>query len=730
MIAEVIVDVLSSAVDKVFDYIAPPALNIKTGHRVVVPFGKRIVGGYVLRLKAQPSTTHKLKSILSVKKDGALLPEMLELCEFMVRKFNLRRVDALRLFIASEVRSGKVKDKLAYFYALAPNFDVDLCIANLPKRSEKQKFVLEMLKSGRKNKASLVKQFGLSAIKSLEKKGAIIATQEKQNRPPTLETAPNKSVNLNADQRLALNEITKFERTTYALLGVTGSGKTEVYLNAIEKALQNGKTAILLVPEISLTPQVFGLLSARFGKNVAVLHSGLSSGERFDEWKRIESGEAKVVVGARSAIFAPLKNIGLIVIDEEHEGSYISENHPRYNTHEIALFRAEFNGCPLVLGSATPSIETFHKTQTGEYKLLKLPNRVHESPLPSVYIVDMTKEIALGNSSMFSMPLLNALSFAIKENKQALLFLNRRGYTSFVRCTNCGFVAKCSDCDAPLVYHKNDNLLKCHFCGKKYKMLSICPSCGANHLRFGAIGTQQVVDEVQKLFLNVKVFRMDNDTTTTKNAHQKILKEFSATRPAILVGTQMIAKGHDFEDVDVVGVMDADQTLYQTDYKSAERTFQLLTQVIGRAGRHSGGGKGFLQTYNPRHFVYKFVASGNYLRFFDREINVREITNFPPFASIVRVLVSHEEKMTAYNQTKLIFDNLKPLKEKFKDDVLFLSAGASPHTRLKNKYRFQVLMRFTNLRKDDIIEEIYKVVNTFSDKKCGVFVEINPSSLA
>lgn len=730
MIAEVIVDVSSSNVDKVFEYAIPPHLSVKEGQRVVVPFGPRVVGGYVLRIKNTKTTSHNLKNIYSVKPNGHILPEMLKLAEFMVEKYNLKTVDALRLFITSELRSGKVKAKEITVLHLAENTDIDDYINRLPSRSEKQKLVLETLRNGQQPKSVITQKFGESAVLTLIKKGIIICEKQTKNRKPLGLTLPEKKqILLNTDQSLAIKEITKFERQTFALLGVTGSGKTEVYLHAIEKALEKGKTAILLVPEISLTPQVFGLLTARFGEKVAVLHSGLSQGERFDEWQRIENGDAKVVVGARSAVFAPLQNIGIIIVDEEHEGSYKSENHPRYSTHDIALFRAEYNSCPLVLGSATLSVDTFYKTTTGEYKLLKLPNRVHETALPEVFIVDMTKEIALGNSSMFSMPLLNALSNAIHENKQALLFLNRRGYTSFVRCLNCGFVAKCTDCDAPLVYHKNENSLKCHFCGKKYKMLSNCPACNSSHIRFGAIGTEAVVSEVQKLFPNVKVFRMDNDTTTTKNAHQKILEEFSRTKPAILVGTQMIAKGHDFKDVDVVGVLDADQTLYQTDHKSTERTYQLLTQVIGRAGRINGGGKGFLQTYNPRHFVYKFVANNNYFGFFDREINVRETTLFPPFASIVRVLVSHENQMLAYQTTKNLFEMLKPLKQMFTEEIIFLGASASPHTRLKNKFRFQVLLRFTNNKKDDILKEIYKAVNSLSNTKCQVFVEINPSSL-
>ena len=731
MIAEVIVDVSSSAVDKVFDYIIPENLDVFRGARVLVPFGPRKILGYVLRIKDLPSTSHKLKEILNVKKGGYILPEMLELCAFMVEKYNIKWVDALRLCITKEVRSDQAKPKKVLVCRLNESANLDTYLALLPAKSQKQKEVIHSLKLSSQKKSDLEKNFGASAVSTLIKKGFVEVFEETERRKPfSVETKNFIKPQLNADQKFAIANITRFERKTYLLFGVTGSGKTEVYLNCIEKTLEMGKTAILLVPEIGLTPQVFALLENRFGQKVAVLHSGLSVGERFDEWKRIENGEARVIVGARSAIFAPIKNVGIILIDEEHENSYNSETNPRYQTEEIALFRAKWNNCPLVLGSATPSIETFQKTISGEYELLRLPNRVHEAPLPETTIVDMRAEILRGNDSPFSMPLLSAIANAVQNGKQAILFINRRGYTSFLRCMECGHIPKCTDCDAPLVYHKEGDLLKCHFCGKKYKALTACPSCKSVHIRQGALGTQKVVEEIQKLFPTAPVFRMDNDTTSGKNGHQKILEAFKAQSPAILVGTQMLAKGHDFENVDVVGVLDADQTLYQTDYKSAERTFQLITQVSGRAGRKTGGGRVFLQTFNPKHFVYRFVANGSYESFFNQEISVRETTNFPPFAVIVRLLISHEKEDVAYQKTKQIFDDLKPLKEDFKDGIVFLNAMASPYTRLKNKYRFQVLMRFTKQIKDDIMKKIYQTVNIHQDGKCQIFVEINPSSLA
>lgn len=730
MIAEVIVEVANSNVDRVFDYKIPSFLTIEKGDRVVVPFGKRIIAGYVLNIKEKSDLNKALlKEIKDVKKQGKILPEMLELCSFMVEKYNIKKVDALKLFLTSEIRNESVKEKIVCFCELNQDFFEEYLSSK--KASENQIGIINSLKNGQKLKSFLEKEFGLSAVKTLIKHNVIVVKEEKYEREPCAIKQEKKTVVLNEQQKNAVEAIKNcccFK--PFVLFGVTGSGKTEVYMTVIESLLKNNKTAILLVPEISLTPQVFGNLKNRFGDLVAVLHSGLSQGERFDEWNRIESGGAKVVVGARSAIFAPIKNLGVIIIDEEHENSYNSETNPRYKTIDIAKFRAKFNNCPLVLGSATPSVETFQKTVEKEYELLELPYRVHQTDMPKVQIIDMLTEMAVGNDSMFSRQLISDLENCFKNNKQALLFLNRRGYSSFMRCSMCGYVAKCTDCDAPLVYHKEDNMLKCHFCGKRYKVLTSCPNCKSSNIRQGAIGTQQVVSEIKKLFPEIPVVRMDNDTTRNKNGHQKILEEFAKFKPGVLVGTQMIAKGHDFSDVDVVGVIDADQSLYQSDYRSTEKTFQVITQVSGRAGRKNGGGKIDIQTYSPHHFVYKYIAGYNYKGFFDREINVRDTTNYPPFATIVRILISHEKESEAINETKKIFNELKPLKQKFGESIYFFDAMKSPHTRLKNKFRFQILMRFTSEKEYDIINEIYKGINKFQGGKCLIFVEINPSNLS
>ena len=515
---------------------------------------------------------------------------------------------------------------------------------------------------------------------------------------------------------------------TYLLHGVTGSGKTEVYMNLISNALKNKKNAIMLVPEISLTPQVMSVFKARFGENIALLHSSLSAGERFDEWKRIFSGDARVVVGARSAIFAPIDNLGIIIIDEQHEQSYISESNPRYDTFEVAKFRAEFNKCPLLVGSATPSVDIYEKTKTGEVKLIEMPTRANGKELPKIQIIDMMNELRTGNSGIFSTQLIADLSYVVNQKKQAMIFINRRGFSSFMMCRECGYLAKCSDCDVNLVYHREDNRLKCHYCGKQYRVLDKCPNCGSNKIKQGAVGTEKIVDELKNIFKDVKIIRMDNDTTSKKNGHEKILQEFRKSKPAILVGTQMIAKGHDFEDVTLVGIIDADQSLYRGDYRSTERCFQLITQVSGRAGRSQYEGKVDLQTYSPRHYVYKFAANYDYKGFFKKEENIRKTSVFPPFSKIIRILFAYYDENVVRDELKICYNKLLKVREKYFDSIIYMDAMKSPIKRIKNSFRYQIIVRIKLDNSDEIENEIFNC--TEGNLKSSVFFEVNPESMS
>lgn len=723
MYAEVIIDQDAKAIDRVFEYIIPQGLDVAEGMRVRLPFGKRVVQGFIIKIKDQTEFDQsKLKAIIEpVDEFACIKTEMLELMKYMAIKNHLTYASILRLFITSQMREGKVKPLFVSYYSLAKEDFV------LPKSAKKQLEIVQFIKEkNRSCSASELTDFGYGALKALVEKGVIIKENVRIDRKPFSISENKGRVTLNSDQKRAFETINGSD--TFLLHGVTGSGKTEVYMHLIERALTEGKNAIMLVPEISLTPQIMANFKDRFGEQVALLHSGLSAGERFDEWNRLFAGQARIAIGARSAIFAPLDNLGMVIIDEEHESSYISESNPRYDTHDVATFRARYNSCPLVLGSATPSIESYEKAQNGQYKLLELPVRVNGREMPKIQIVDMMNEIRNGNSGIFSTQLLADLTNAINNKKQAMIFLNRRGYSSFMRCRDCGYIAKCEDCDVSLVYHKEDNRLKCHYCGKQFKVLSRCPKCGSESIKYGAVGTQQVVEKLKEYFPDVKILRMDNDTTSTKNAHQKILSEFKNSLPAILVGTQMIAKGHDFESVVLVGIVDADQSLYQTDYRSSERTFQLITQVAGRAGRSENEGKVVLQTYAPKHYVYKFAANYDYKGFFRKELNIRQTTLFPPFTRIIRILFASHDENYVRDTLKVCYNEIRKLKEDYDQDFIYLDAMKSPIQRIADKYRYQIMMRLKIDRADEIEQKVFDIVNSHS--KDTVYFEVNPQNLS
>ncbi len=727
MFAEVIVDIKTAQVDKVFDYEVSD--DIKVGHRVLVPFGNRFIEGYVIGLKNK--SDYPIDKIKKVSKkldiEPLILPEMLKLSDYMIKNNHLKRVDTLRLFLPSGIRKEKIKP-LVKEIVFVKEFNKDEIKKAIRANSKKQLEMLEYIKVGETYlKSELNKMFGSLAVEKFVTLGVFDIDEKRVLRNPQTLKKEDKTVELNSLQKEILEKIK--EPATHLIFGVTGSGKTEIYMHSIKRCLDEGKNAIMLVPEIGLTPQVVSLFKARFGNTVAILHSGLSMGERFDEWQRIFSGEAKIVVGARSAIFAPLKNIGVIIIDEEHDDSYKSESNPRFYTHDIAKFRAKYNNCPLVLGSATPNIDTFYRAKKGEYRLHELLKRANNKDMPNVELIDMRQEMMAGNNSLFSRRLQSDLTDCIKAGNQAMIFCNRRGFASYMICKECGWTAKCEDCDATIVYHKEDNLLKCHFCSRRYKAITKCPECGSVYIKMGTIGTQRVAEEIRKLFPMVKVLRMDFDTTQNKSSHAQILEEFSNTKPCILVGTQMIAKGHDFPNVTLVGIVDADMSLHYSDYRSAERTFDLLTQVAGRAGRADKTGKIDLQTYMPKHYVYRFMANYDYKSFFDREINVREVSKFPPFAYIIRVLFSGENLEDVQLATAHAHNDFNNLCEDNKD-VLYCKAMKSPVSKIQNRHRYQILLRLTNFGFTNIINDVYNICDKYQKQGINVFVEINPNNLS
>lgn len=724
MILEVIVDISTDNVDRCFDYVGE---DMPLGSRVAVEFGKKQLIGFVVG-KKETSDYGDLKTARYL--DAPISSEQLELLSFMRTSYDLRYIDALRLFVPAKLREEKDPEYSRKFLTVDGSRPLEQLVEQVGSRAAKQLDALMYIAStGGQFLSVLTSKFGASAISGLRGKGVVIESLvHERSTPLSGLQKQNKKVTLTDSQASAVRRISN-GKGVFLLHGVTGSGKTEVYQTAIEEELKRGKTAIMLVPEISLTPQVLGLFRARFGDSVAILHSGLNASERYDEWKRLKTGEAKIAIGARSAIFAPLENIGIIIIDEEHDASYQSENNPRYDTKSVAQYRAALCGAKLVLGSATPDIESYMRATEGDYQLVELPDRISKYALPEMEIVDMTAEFRGGNRGMFSIALREALQQTLDRGEQAMIFLNRRGFASFIRCSECGYIAKCEDCDISLTYHITEHELKCHYCGKRYHEITKCPNCGSDRIKQGKIGTEKVVEELKKLFPKVRVLRMDRDTTQRKDGYFKILNQFASHEADVLVGTQMIAKGHDFGNVTLVGILEADAALYFSDYRASERTFQLITQVAGRAGRADKKGRVILQTYAPRHYVFRYGKTYDYVGFFKKEINTRLVTKFPPYTKIVRVLISSPDEQDAVNCTRDVYSKIRQL-EAERGRFVYLGAARSPITRMNGLVRYQVTMRLTPEQFGACISDIYAAADGVKTKGGSVFVEINPQSMA
>lgn len=523
-------------------------------------------------------------------------------------------------------------------------------------------------------------------------------------------------------------KIANDEHEVFLLHGVTGSGKTEIYLQAIQDVLQKGEEAIVLVPEISLTPQMVNRFKGRFGSKVAVLHSALSTGENFDEWRRIHQKEVQVVVGARSAIFAPFENIGIIIIDEEHETTYKQEDQPRYHARDVAIERGKNHHCPVVLGSATPTLESFARAQKGVYQLATLNKRTNNQDMPEVEIVDMRKELHAGNRTMFSRVLMEKIEDRLQKKEQVVLLLNRRGYSTFVMCRDCGHVKECPHCDIALTYHKNNNRLKCHYCSREEEMPSNCPSCNSDLIRYFGTGTQRVEESLTSLNPDARIIRMDVDTTRRKGAHERLLNQFGNQEADILLGTQMIAKGLDFPNVTLVGVLSADAMLHLPDFRSSEKTFQLLTQVSGRAGRHELSGEVIVQTYTPDHYSIELASIYNFEQFYKQEMNMRKAFRYPPYVYLALITVSHENQVKVIQATQRI---VQLLLQNVQEDTIVLGPTPSPLTRIKDRYRYQSMIKYRYEPK--LRELMKKITNQFADEMrkddLQIFIDMQPYQL-
>lgn len=549
-------------------------------------------------------------------------------------------------------------------------------------------------------------------VESLVKKGLLTLVKKEVYRDPfeTKNQSPTEPLPLTKLQQKAiepiLDSINETYYQTFLLHGVTGSGKTEVYLQSIQRVLDLGKEAIVLVPEIALTPQMVSRFKARFGSDVAVLHSGLSQGEKYDEWRKIHRKEVRVVVGARSAIFAPFENIGIIIIDEEHEQTYKQEDYPKYHAREVAKKRASEHQCPVVLGSATPTLESYARALKGVYHLLELTERVNEQAMPEVEIVDMRKELLHGNRSMFSDQLTEKINERLDRNEQVVLMLNRRGYSTFVMCRECGETITCDHCDISMTYHQKHHKLKCHYCSDERPMPNICPNCESDAIRFFGTGTQKVEEALNLQFPDARVIRMDVDTTSRKGAHEKLLQKFGNREADVLLGTQMIAKGLDFENVTLVGVIAADSMLHLPDFRASEKSFQLLTQVSGRAGRHELPGEVVIQTYSPEHYSVEYASQYDYESFFNREMQVRRQFQYPPYYYLALINISHENHVEAVQVANEVATIIS---KHTTGNCQLMGPTPSPMLRIKDRYRYQCMLKYK--RREDVngaLEEVLK----------------------
>jgi primosomal protein N' (replication factor Y) len=780
MVAKILIDVPVKAVDKLYDYDIPAELEnvIEIGSRVIVPFGPRELMGFCIDLVEKADYDKELKMIINVLDiEPYLTPELIRLAKkiaidtttMLIKVLEtmlpaaLKAVYTAKLIVVNRDKMSDVLkslfnhseelifDKNIIPYAKAikqaikenslrqtydiksksrPQFQrmIQLIDPNYLAKSKKHLRLIEYLMSqpGRKAKiATTLETLNLSTsvIKTLENKQVIkIFEHEIYREVEMLHEAIDKRVELNSDQETAYQEIIKAIDTpqTFLLHGVTGSGKTEIYLAAIEEVLRRGKEIIFLVPEIALTPMMVQRFKGRFKNQVAILHSGLSIGEKYDEWRKIIRSEAKIVVGARSACFAPFTNLGLIVIDECHESTYKQEDMPKYYAIDVCLHRAQHYGIPVILGSATPNVETYARYKRGYFKLLELPKRAQNVDMPLVNIVDMKTEFKSGNTSTLSNSLQLAIQSRLLKNEQTILLINRRGYSTFVICRNCGHVTQCPNCDISLAYHEIDHSLKCHYCGHKEDIHKTCPKCGSSELKFMGTGTQKIETEIQELFPQARIVRMDNDTTRTKNAHEKLLNEFEMNGD-ILIGTQMIAKGLDYPKVTLVGIIQADGNLFNADFRSPEKTFQLIVQVSGRAGRHALAGEVIVQVYNPDHYAIRYAINNDYLGFYNYEMKIRQLARYIPFYFLIQIILMGENVRDLFLRGREI---VKLFKSKLSPEAIILGPALPEVARIKNKYSCQILIKY---RQEPLLDDLlFEVVDTYETDKIYVSVDKSP----
>ena len=744
MVAEVIINSTAKKLNRTFDYNIPKELEalIAIGSKVLVPFGsfKSLEEAHVVKIK--DSSEFKIKDIAKV--ETGLTDKQIELANWMAKRYFCNISECIKLMQTPGTRTKnvnkRIQDKKINVIYLKKEFnEINFDIENKKIKSDKQIRILNFIKDNQGCTIPEVETFtdcSRAIINTLIKNEYLELVEKKIERNPlnNKEIENTQNLKLTEEQENAFNEVSKIidqnEHKQFLLYGVTGSGKTEVYLQLIDKVIKSNKSAIILVPEISLTPQMLDRFISRFGKEqIAVLHSKLSIGERHDEWERIKEEKAKIVIGARSAIFAPVKNLGIIIIDEEHDSSYKSEATPKYNAKEIAKKIAQEEKIPLLLGSATPDITTFYNSDNRKIKLLKLTKRANQSNLPKVEVIDLKRELANGNRSMLSFDLYQEIEKNLKNKLQTILFLNRRGYSTFIMCRNCGYTVKCKNCNISMTYHSYENKLKCHYCGYEEKLVKECPECKSDKIRYFGTGTQKLEQEIHKQFPQAKTIRMDVDTVTKKNSHEEILNKFKNEDIDILIGTQMVVKGHHFPKVTLVGVIAADSSLNIDDYRATERTFQILTQVAGRAGRENLPGKVIIQSYNPENFSIQDAKKQNYEKFYDKEIILRKQLKYPPFCDIIIIGFNSTDETEIKKVSEIAYEYAKNNlnNEEFK----IFKPMPSPIDKIQNKYRWRIIIKGNmNEKANEVLNNLLKEIYNKDFKNTKITIDVNPNNMA
>ena len=721
MYADVIIEYGNKAVDTLFTYIIPDNLRekIKIGHRVLVPFNNREIEGFVLDISNEFNSKYELKEISSLcDLEPVLNEEMIILGEKIQKEILCSRISIYQAMLPKALKAKhntNIGIKMNRYITL--NISRDEALRYMEGcRFAKQKEIISKLLDNDKILLSNVN----SSINTLIRNGVIKYIYEEVNRYVSKSSGKYRIVKLNSLQEEVVNSVKLEEYNKYLLWGVTGSGKTEVYMELIDRVLKQGKNAIMLVPEISLTPQIVDRFVTRFGTDIAILHSGLSDYEKYDEYRKIINEKVRIVVGARSAVFAPLKNIGIIIMDEEHSNTYKQDNSPRYHARDVAMRRGEYHNAPVLLGSATPSLESFARAGRGVYKLLTLTKRAGGGELPDVQIVDMKSEIKKGNFILSEL-LVKKIKEKLANNEQIILLLNRRGYSSMLTCRDCGNVLKCPNCDISLTYHKSSNTNRCHYCNYSIKNVDKCNVCGSSNIKEYGLGTEKLEEEIVRMF-SARVVRMDMDTTCKKGMHEKIIADFGDHKYDILLGTQMIAKGLDFPLVTLVGVINADSSLNVPDFRSAENTYQLLSQVAGRAGRGNLVGEVIIQSYNPEHYSITYAKKHDYLSFYKEEMSIRKLLNYPPYYYITLVNISSRNYEDGFKEANKIGEYLKRNLDK---NTIVLGPSMANVFRINNVYHYQCIIKY---KKDLLLnqvltklDEIYK-----SNTKVQILLDVNP----